>query len=360
MTKRLRLGLLRDLALSLTAAVGALCLVLLLAGLAFGVHPLLFRSGSMSPAIHTGDLAFARTVDASGLHRGDVVSVIATGGQRVTHRVVSNSPQGGGIAQLQLKGDANKTPDTQVYDVKTAEKVFWNIPNAGYVVSWLSRAPGSYLLAAYVALMLLLMLRRRPEAGPGEPVAETVSEPVAEPVAEPAAGPADEVASPSAPGDHTAGPGGRARKRPLKAAAIAGGFTLGLVALAGWGQSTGAFGTDTAAVSGTSFTAGTTGWGLPAPTFPPSPCSADGGKAVKVTWNTVTGAVKYRLTITHVETNTTQTFDTTALSYTISYGNAQQTGTFTVQAVDSTGAVGSSATLNYVTANGSGTAWSCT
>jgi len=347
MTKRSRLGLIRDLVLSLTALVGAVCLVLVLAGLAFGVHPLLFRSGSMSPAIRTGDLALARTVDAGGLKSGDIVSVIATGGQRVTHRVVSATDQGGGVAQLQLKGDANKTPDTQVYDVKSAEKVFLRIPKAGYVVSWFSHAPGSFVLAGYVALMLLLMLRRRPSRDNDEARADVPAQ---------AATPVPALARTAPVTDEAPAP-----KRPLKAAAIAGGFALGLAALAGWGHSTGAFWTDSVAVTGTSFTAGTTGWPLPAPTFGASPCSGAGGKSVKITWNAVAGANHYVLTIIPSGGSAQSPAPTTtATNYTITTGSAQQTGTFQVQAVDGSGNVGAvSVTLHYTTATGSGSSWSC-
>ncbi len=348
MTKRSRLGLLRDLVLSLTALVGAVCLVLVIAGLAFGVHPLLFRSGSMSPAIDTGDLALARTVDATGLKRGDVVSVITASGQRVTHRVVGNTPQGGGLAQLQLKGDANKAPDSQVYDVRHAEKVFLRIPKMGYVVSWFSHAPGSFVLAGYVALMLLLVFRRPGKKAANIDVtdAATPTLPVSVPAAvartsveEPAETPAASV------------------KKPLKAAAIAGGLALGLAALAGWGQNTGAFWTDQVKVTGTSFTAGTSGWPLPPPTLGNPICTSPGGKQVKFNWNAVTGAVKYIVTITPTG-GSAQTFTVLSptTSYTYSSGQSQEPGSFTVRAVDGSNVQGPpSASVSYTTSNASQT-----
>jgi hypothetical protein len=44
----------------------------------FGVTPLVFTSGSMSPSIETGALGFARTVDADDHAVGDDVSVTNT------------------------------------------------------------------------------------------------------------------------------------------------------------------------------------------------------------------------------------------------------------------------------------------
>lgn len=159
-----RLG---DLALTLAAAVGAVCLVLLLAGLLFDVKALIFRSGSMSPEIPTGSLALARTVNHDELRVGDVVSVPYQD-TRVTHRVVSVE-HGSATSLLRLKGDANDVPDAQPYQVATADRVFFSVPVVGRVVAWLSRAPGIFVLAGYAAVLLMVIFRRsiggRPERG---------------------------------------------------------------------------------------------------------------------------------------------------------------------------------------------------
>jgi len=147
-----------------TAALGVLCLLTLALGSLLGVRPLLFRSGSMSPTISTGDIAFARTVSAEGVHPGDIVSLVAPSGQRVTHRVVGNTGVGE-QRKLTLKGDANNVIDPLAYDATSVQKVFLRVPKLGYAIDWLSRAPGVYLLAAYVALMLTMVFRRRGDSG---------------------------------------------------------------------------------------------------------------------------------------------------------------------------------------------------
>jgi signal peptidase I len=158
----------REVFLTLGAVLGVVCIVVTAAGFAFGVKPLIFRSGSMSPAIHTGDMAISRTVDASALKRGDIVSVINSGGERVTHRLV-NAARQGDARQLTLKGDANKRPDTEVYTVSKAERVIFTIPKAGYVVNSATSPAGVFVLGLYVAVLLVTVFRRGTPTDPKEP-----------------------------------------------------------------------------------------------------------------------------------------------------------------------------------------------
>jgi len=147
-----------DLALSLGALVGVVCLVAAIGSVAFGVHPLVFRSGSMAPTIPAGSLAFARDVPAADIRVGDVVSV-PWRDSRVTHRVVEVFHRDGS-ATLKLQGDANDAPDQDLYQVSSAPRVWFSVPVAGRVVAWLSRAPGVFVLAAYAALLLSIVFRR--------------------------------------------------------------------------------------------------------------------------------------------------------------------------------------------------------
>jgi signal peptidase I len=154
-----------DLALSVGALVGALCLVLTLGGLLFGVRPVIFQSGSMSPAIPAGGLALAKEAPAKDLRVGDIVTV-RVGDTRVSHRIVDvahHEP----TATLQLRGDANNAPDEQTYEVVSAPRVLVSVPVAGSVLAWLSRSPGIFVVAGYAAIFLALVLRRA--TAPGGP-----------------------------------------------------------------------------------------------------------------------------------------------------------------------------------------------
>ena len=143
-----------DRLLTLGAVLGGLCLAWAGAVLLLGLTPLVVLSGSMEPAIGTGDLAVARTVPVTEVREGDVVSVQADGGVRVTHRVVSAAPLGDGSSELVLRGDANAAPDGQSYRVAEVERVWFHVPHLGRVVSAAS-GPGGTLLAVGFVLAAL-------------------------------------------------------------------------------------------------------------------------------------------------------------------------------------------------------------
>lgn len=123
------------------AVLGSLCLVLTALSLIFGLKPLIFSSGSMGPAIPTGSLALAVPVAAAEVSPGEVVSVVASDGTRITHRVVSADPSAG----LVIKGDANAIADFLPYTGASVDRVLFSVPGLGFVVSWLA-SPWIFLL----------------------------------------------------------------------------------------------------------------------------------------------------------------------------------------------------------------------
>lgn len=256
----------REVFLTLGAVLGVVCIVVTAAGFTFGVKPLIFRSGSMSPTIHTGDLAISRTVDASSLKRGDVVSVINSDGNRVTHRLV-NSARQGKARQLTLKGDANKRADTEVYTVTKAERVLFTIPKAGYAVNAATSPAGLFVLGLYVAAMLLMVFRRRPPPDDGTPKQKDEAPPKVK-------GGARRAERPSR----------RSRKvsRSVAVAAVGTSLLVAAPAMATpW--------TDPVAVNGGTYTASV----IPPPaTFT---CGALGVLSVTFNWAAVSGATDYTL-----------------------------------------------------------------
>lgn len=147
--KALREGL-----LTFGAIAGVLCMLLAAASFAFDVRPVIFRSGSMSPAIDTGALALSHTVKADDLKVGDIVTVKTDAGIRVTHRVQSVT-LAKGKATLLLKGDANKEADDHAYVVGSADRVLFDVPRLGYVVSWLSGPIGIFAGGLLAGLLVL-------------------------------------------------------------------------------------------------------------------------------------------------------------------------------------------------------------
>ncbi len=249
----------REALLTLGAVLGALCLLLGLLAVTFGVHLLVFQSGSMSPTIHTGDLALSRTVSAAELRPDDVVSVIDAGGNRVTHRVVDVVRQGD-LRQLTLKGDANESIDQETYTVAEAQRVVFVLPKAGYVVSWTTSPLGLVLLGGYGAFLLSVFLRGRGRDG-GDP-----------PVPPRRRSPAKRRATPTR------------RTTPALLAVALGGviaFVPSQAAAAPW--------TDQVTIAGSTFGAHT----VPAPsTFT---CSGLGLGSVRFNWSPVGGATRYRV-----------------------------------------------------------------
>ncbi|WP_412475347.1 signal peptidase I [Gordonia sp. LUNF6] len=146
----------RELALNAGAVIGLICIVAAIASMAFNITPLVFRSGSMSPQIPTGSLALARTVPATDVHVGDVVSVENEAGTRISHRVVAVNPIGGGEVSLTLKGDANRAPDPSPYTVAEADRIVAHVPILGYAAAWLSSKTAIFLGGILAGALLML------------------------------------------------------------------------------------------------------------------------------------------------------------------------------------------------------------
>jgi signal peptidase I len=254
----------RDLLLTIGALLGLCCIVLAVASTFFGVQPLIFRSGSMAPAIDTGAFALAHDVGARDLEADDIVSVHTAAGTRVTHRIADISQTPGG-ARLLLKGDANDAEDPAAYDVTSADRVFVSVPKLGYVVTWFAGPWGVFLLGMYAAFVVYVIVRGVGRSTPRGP-----------------------------------GPGGGARRATSA-------LVLGLVVAASSTTLTGrdvptlAAWTDDVAVSGTTLTASV----VPAPaTFT---CGLLGLASTTFNWSAVSGATNYTLFFNSGTSSTTVT-----------------------------------------------------
>jgi signal peptidase I len=146
--------------------LGALCIIGAVIAAVFDIRPLVFRSGSMEPSISTGALALARSTPASELTVGDVVSVRASTGVRVTHRIVSLD-RSGSTVNLVLKGDASGRSDAETYTVASADRVFADVPYLGYPIGYANGPLGRTIGAVFVAGLVWLIVRpsRRSTAG---------------------------------------------------------------------------------------------------------------------------------------------------------------------------------------------------
>ena len=145
------------------AALGVACLLAAAVCVGFGLRPMVVTTGSMSPAIPAGSLAFAQDAPAADASVGDVVAVHRADGTRVMHRVVGAASFGDQV-ELTLQGDANSTPDGEIYVVDRVLAVRFDVPWLGHPVSWMSTPWGLIGLGAMACGLLLFAFR--PSNGP--------------------------------------------------------------------------------------------------------------------------------------------------------------------------------------------------
>lgn len=149
-----------DHVLTLAALVGVAMTAVTVLAAQTGLRPLVVRSGSMEPTIHTGSMVLVRSVPAAAIRVGDVVAVERPDHTRVTHRVVSVEHRGA-TASLVLKGDANTDPDPEPVVVARAGRLVATAPALGRVGGFLSSAKGGFVLGWLVAAVMLAVLRRK-------------------------------------------------------------------------------------------------------------------------------------------------------------------------------------------------------
>ncbi|WP_158374939.1 signal peptidase I [Cellulosimicrobium cellulans] len=148
-------------ALWLVAALGLVSLLAWGATRAGWIQPLVVVSGSMEPAIGTGDLLVAVPRPTADLRVGDVATLrSSTTGVLVTHRVVAVERTPGDGWTVRMQGDANASPDASAYPVgDTVWQPVARLAGAGRVVTTLTRpgvaAPLGVALAALVGLSAL-------------------------------------------------------------------------------------------------------------------------------------------------------------------------------------------------------------
>lgn len=142
--------------LSALAVLGVICIVATIAAFALNISLIMFKTGSMSPTIPAGSLAVVRETPASEIRVGDITTVARGEGQLpVTHRVISTTPVGGGAYSIEMKGDANDSPDSHPYEVTEVKKVLWSVPGLAYVVAKVSQP--IYMAGITVAAALLVV-----------------------------------------------------------------------------------------------------------------------------------------------------------------------------------------------------------
>lgn len=113
----------------------------------------LIQSGSMEPAIMTGDIIVTNSQRSYLIN--DVVA-FNTENRIVTHRLISTEDKDGNT-KFSTKGDANRSQDSDIIDqAQIIGKVTLVIPKLGYLVAFSKSLPGFIILILIPTAIFLL------------------------------------------------------------------------------------------------------------------------------------------------------------------------------------------------------------
>jgi signal peptidase I len=146
------MGHLADRALTALLILIALLALALFLVPCIGYHVDTVLSGSMEPAIGTGDLILVGPIATEDIRIGDVIAFIADKGL-VCHRVaaVESNP-----LRFRTRGDANEDPDPEPVTASQVEgKVLFSLPVLGYLAGF-ARSTAGVILLIVVPLVLIV------------------------------------------------------------------------------------------------------------------------------------------------------------------------------------------------------------
>lgn len=120
----------------------------------FGYQSFLVQSGSMEPAIMTGDIIVIQKRDP--YEQNDVVTFRNEQNRVVTHRLVEKSQTNEKIVFL-TKGDANRSQDSDsITPGQIVGKVVFVIPKLGYLMAFSKSLPGLIILILIPTVLFIL------------------------------------------------------------------------------------------------------------------------------------------------------------------------------------------------------------
>lgn len=157
--------------LNVLAALGVVCIVLVILSFVFNVSIMMFRTGSMSPTITAGSIAFVHEIPAEKMEVGDIIT--ADRGEKVlpvTHRVTSILDAESGQVTFEMKGDANEAKDPEPYTAETVRRVMFSIPGVAPAIQSF-RDPfvlGGITIAASLLVVWAFWPRREEESDDDE------------------------------------------------------------------------------------------------------------------------------------------------------------------------------------------------
>lgn len=158
-----------------------------------GGQALAVLSGSMTPGLPVGGMAFIRPVDLGAVEVGDVITFQHPSDPAavVTHRVVAVDATGGAPV-FTTKGDANEDPDRRPVPAAAVQGRLWfDVPEIGRLIALLHSPKGVGVLVVLVCGLLAVHPGKRggdqpppADGGAGDVDADNARTVVMAPVAE--------------------------------------------------------------------------------------------------------------------------------------------------------------------------------
>lgn len=138
-------------------AIIACCVLILFGFRLFGLQGFAVLSGSMEPTYHTGSVIYVKTVDASSLEEGTVITYRLSGSTIATHRIIEVVEENG-TRLYRTKGDANEFADGSLVDpARIIGTPIISIPFLGFLLTYIQNPPGMYVAISIGAALLLLV-----------------------------------------------------------------------------------------------------------------------------------------------------------------------------------------------------------
>jgi signal peptidase len=112
-------------------------------------------SGSMEPAISTGDLVVDERIGAADAEVGDVITFPEPGTHRlITHRL-EHKRRSGETLHMRTRGDANNTPERwNIQADGELGRVAFHVPYGGYVATFVKQRDVQLALVIIPAILL--------------------------------------------------------------------------------------------------------------------------------------------------------------------------------------------------------------
>lgn len=164
----------------LAAAAGLLCVAMVILAYTMSISLVLFRTGSMEPAIPSGSVAVVQEISAAEVQIGDVLTVDRPGQLPVTHRVTSieegEAPQ---QRVVTMQGDANDTEDPHPYTITEAQVTLFSVPHLAQPIHQMSNpyVLGTVTLLASALVGWAFWPRASPPQQSGPPARRTRRKP---------------------------------------------------------------------------------------------------------------------------------------------------------------------------------------